>query len=499
MTAPDRQPAWLTSRLAAALVSALVVVHGFVAGVPVVAFLALLGALALVRAARSLAVDRSDVARTERAASTIGFVLGALVVVLALAHLDPIARSLLGLPIAGFVLVGLAGHGAIYGPHAGAFTSVYRRSRVTFVVAALLFAFVQGILLSTTVSRGVAWLPVLFSWRFGIALVAFELVVYALVVSLLWAQRELDERLGTERVRQTMAVTVGGRSVHGTLRAVHTWVRDHWIVAGVQVVGVFLLGGTVEAVLLSAVPVGPLVVVLFASGLAHALVGVLVAVALSVRVAAFVHDILFRPLQDPMATGTDVTGAVLVAVGSGLLSLLVPDALTSVLPSGAATDLSSAVGPAAVLVGLLALVGIVAPFVVFILTQTAVVVGLAAERTSGFSIGSALVLLGSIVAAEQGAPAVVVFVGVAVAVLAWEFGEQATYLGVTVGDDTDDVVETVHAVAAVAVGVVGIAVASGVGYLFGPISVGPDRAVVAIVLALVAAVAAVATLDSQTS
>jgi len=324
-------------------------------------------------------------------------------------------------------------------------------------------------------------------------------VVYALVVSLLWAQRELDERLATERVRQTVAVTVGGRSVHGTLRAVHTWVRDHWIVAGVQVVGVFLLGGTVEAVLLSAEPAGPLVVVLFASGLAHALVGILVAVALSVRIGAFVHDTVFRPLQDPMATGTDVTGAVLVVVGIGLLSLLVPDALTSVLPSGAATDLSSLVGPAAVLVGLLALVGIVVPLVVFILTQTAVVAGLAAERTSGFLIGSALVLLGSIVAAEQGAPAVVVFVGVAVAVLAWEFGEQATYLGVTVGDDTDDVVETVHAVAAVAVGVVGVAVASGVGYLLGPLSVGPDRAVVAIVLALVAAVAAVATLDSQTS
>jgi len=497
MTGPDRQPAWLTSRLAAALVSALVVVHGFVAGVPVVAFLALLGALALVRVARSLAADRSDVARTERAVSTIGFVLGALVVVLALAHLDPIARALVGLPIAGFVLIGFAGHGAIYGPHAGAFTSVYRRSRATFVVAALFFAFV--VLLSTTVARGVAWLPALFSWRFGIALVAFELVVYALVVSLLWAQRELDERLATERVRQTVAVTVGGRSVHGTLRAVHTWVRDHWIVAGVQVVGVFLLGGTVEAVLLSAEPAGPLVVVLFASGLAHALVGILVAVALSVRIGAFVHDTVFRPLQDPMATGTDVTGAVLVVVGIGLLSLLVPDALTSVLPSGAATDLSSLVGPAAVLVGLLALVGIVVPLVVFILTQTAVVAGLAAERTSGFLIGSALVLLGSIVAAEQGAPAVVVFVGVAVAVLAWEFGEQATYLGVTVGDDTDDVVETVHAVAAVAVGVVGVAVASGVGYLLGPLSVGPDRAVVAIVLALVAAVAAVATLDSQTS
>ena len=495
---PDRQPTRITTRLAAALVAVLVVVHGVILDVPAIALLALLGALGLVGTARSLAVDRSDVPRNERAVSTIGFVLGALVVILALAHLDPIAGMLLGLPIVGFALVGLAGNGAIYGPHAGAFTSVYQRSRATFVVATLLFVLLD-VFFSGLVSRGGAGLQALFAWRFGIALVAFELLVYALVVSLLWAERELDERLGVRYVRQPMAVTVGDQSVRETFRYVRNWVHDNWIVAGVQAVGIFLLAETIKEVLLSADPIGPPVIVLFRSGLAHALVGTLVAVALSSRVALFIHDIFVRPLQDPMAVGTDIAGAVLVAAGLGLVSLLAPDTLVSMLPNGALTRLSSAINPAAVLLSLLALVGITVPFVVFALTQVAVVAGLAAKRTSGSLVGSGFVLLGSIVAAEQGVSAIVVFSGVAVAVLAWEFGEQATYLGVAVGGETDDVVETVHAVAAIAVGVVGIAVASGVGYLLGPLSVETERAIVALVLALVGAVAAVATLEKPSS
>ncbi|MFW6017564.1 MAG: hypothetical protein ACOCPX_01950 [Halapricum sp.] len=107
-----------------------------------------------------------------------------------------------------------------------------------------------------------------------------------------------------------------------------------------------------------------------------------------------------------MAFATDAAGAVLVAAGLRLAAALFPDGIVAFAPDGTATELASNVGPAAVLSGLLAAVG---------------------------------------------------------------------------------------------VAVVGVAVASAVGYLLGPVSIGAERAVVALVLVLVAAVAAVATLDSQTS
>ena len=87
-----------------------------------------------------------------------------------------------------------------------------------------------------------------------------------------------------------------------------------------------------------------------------------------------------------------------------------------------------------------------------------------------------------------------VFVGVAVAILVWELGEQATYLGTTIGSDgISDGVEAVHATAALGVAAVGIAVASVVGYVLGPLTVAPERALLGIALSLVAVVFVVAT------
>ena len=489
MTELDRKPTWLSSRLAGVLAAVVVLVHGIALGEPLAAVVGLGGAVGLSWAAGRLARDRTAVARNDRAATAVWFVASLFALLAPVTWLDPRAFVVLYLPLTGAVFVGLAGTDAIDGEHADSMFSVCWRTRDVFALGAIVLGAIQSGAVLALAAGGTRVLTSIPASGLTAAIVLLEGVVYGTVIALPAALRELDERIGTDSAERAATVTVGDEPIEESLDAVSSWIHSNALLVVVQL-GLVVVGGSfLERTLLAAGPVGHTVVSVFTSGVLH--VPLLVVVVLSALVlgGAFVHEILTtRAWIDPPALATDAAGSLLVLGVIGTVSLAVPDVLTDVVFSPTAEQLGLFYGPGAIILLWMAVVALCLPIVLSLATYGATLTGLSSDRSAGFLVGSALVLTGSVVAAEAGLSALVVFVGVAAAVLVWEFGEQASYLGTVIGSDgVSDGVETVHVTAAVGVAAVGVVVASGVGYVVGPLSVGAERATLAIALSLVTA------------
>lgn len=490
MTTIDRRPTWLSSRLAGALAAVVVVVHGIAVGQPLSALVALLGAVGIVAAAGRLARDRDETARNERAGTTLWFVASLFVALAPVTWLDLLATAVVYLPLAGVVFVGLASAAAIDGEHADAFFSVCWRTRDVFALGALVLGAIQSgglYVLAVGAANGVVSIPA--GGLVG-AIVLLEVLLYGVTITLPAALRELDERVGTDSAERLATVTVGDEPIEESLRAVSSWVHQHALLVVVQLALVVIGGPSLERTLLAAGPVGNAAVAVFTAAILHVPLLVIVVLSTLVVGAAVVHEILTtRAWIDPPALATDAVGGLAGVLVIGTLSLVVPRVLTDAVFPGQTEQLALFYGPGAVVLLWLAVVALCVPIVLSLGTWLAARTGLSSDRSAGFLVGAALVVTGSVVAAEAELSGLVVFVGVAAAVLVWEFGEQARYLGVAIGSDgVSDGVETVHATAALGVAAVGVTVASAVGYVIGPVSIGTDRAALAIALSLVAAV-----------
>lgn len=95
----------------------------------------------------------------------------------------------------------------------------------------------------------------------------------------------------------------------------------------------------------------------------------------------------------------------------------------------------------------------------------------------------------TVVAAESGASALLAFVGVAAALLAWDAGEYGTTLRRQLPGTTTREVELAHATASVLVATVGVALATAAAYVVGPLRAADGSATLALAGALVALVA----------
>jgi hypothetical protein len=501
VTAIDRRPAWLSSGLAGTLAAIVALVHGFSVGHPLAAVVGLLGAVGLYRVAGLLAVNRTETPRGERAGTTLGLVVSLFVLLAPTTWLGLTASVVIYLPLLGVVLVGLASADAITGEHADAFISVWWRTRDVFVLGAAVLAVIQTGVAVTLVTAGSRGFLSVTAWGVVPAILLLEALGYLLVVCLPMAQRELDARVGTERTERVATITVGDALIEESLGEVKAWIHNHVVLVIGQIVLLVLATPYLEGLLLSAGPAGVWIRTISTAGFLHVIVLVPLVLSMLVLAGAFVHELVTAQLWiDPPAMATDAVGGLLAVLAVGTLSLVIPETVSEIVVSEYAARLARFYGPGAVLLGVLAVLALSAPIVLSLASSGAVVMGLASDRSSGFLLGASAVLLGSIVAAEAGVSALVVFVGIAAAILVWELGEQASYLGTTIGSDgISDGVEAVHAAAALGVAVVGIAVASIVGYVIGPLTVAPERALLGIALSLVAAVFVVATTGDSSS
>lgn len=479
---PDRRPTWLSSRLSLSLVVTLTLVYGIVLRVPVATAIGLIGAGGIINAAES--VTNPDASRRDRAMGSVGLAISALVVL--------VAGSLIGarvvwLPLASVVLVGFSGSDAIFGGENGELFSVCGRSRDVLAVAGVVLALVQTGLLWESVALTTKTVTDTFDQFLGFAILALEGLIYVVASSLPVAQRELDERVGSPQTEQFVTVSVGGRQVDEALIVVREWFHSHLVLVFVQAVALLFGSGYVESVLWAGQPVGPAIAAVFTSGILHLLLALIAIVAVFVIVGAKVHEwITATNAFDPPAAAAGATGGFVIATVVTPVSMLFPRSFQSLL-AGAIAGIAGVVGPGAALLWFIAGVLMAVSLSILVTSLVAWLSSLASLRTSGSFVSAVLVLVAAVAAAETGISAVIVFASVAVAVLVWDLGEQASYLGVTIDESgRSDEAEAVHAMGAIGVGVAAVAVASGASYLLEPLSIASDQATVALVLSLVA-------------
>ena len=172
--------------------------------------------------------------------------------------------------------------------------------------------------------------------------------------------------------------------------------------------------------------------------------------------------------EDPSSTLGVTAGGLLgfgLAVVLELVIWLVSPTLG--LPDGIAVFAGMVGFAPFVLLGLSLVLGAVA--VVISVTLTLARRGLVPVPGSGFAAGSALLAVTAGAGALVDLPAVIVFVGVAGAILSWDLGTHAIGLGELVGADaTTDRAEFVHVSASTLVVGGGVALVTGVHYLLVP-------------------------------
>lgn len=116
--------------------------------------------------------------------------------------------------------------------------------------------------------------------------------------------------------------------------------------------------------------------------------------------------------------------------------------------------------------------------------------GLLPDHAPGFTLAAAAVVGAAITGSTAGANPIAVVGAVALALVAWGTGEHAAGLGAQLGRDADTAtVEYVRATGLVAVGTLATLGCVALAYLAPPLSVGSDRALVALALLLAALVA----------
>jgi len=334
---------------------------------------------------------------------------------------------------------------------------------------------------------GTGFVPGLVAW-------SFEGATAAPVTAAVWLQViGIGAGLAADRAARAIDSLVPGRSgpESGLAASFRLTLGDlpRWYAATLVVALLLGSAAVVREAVASALAARPLVGravdAVLLTGVAHAALGVVIALSLCVAAAPTVHRVVvFWTGPSPgntVAYGAGGLVAVAVALGGGALASL-----------ARAFDLSVAAGvPSAVAVAVPALVVALCALLVVLAFVHGLhrVTELFVRRADGFAVGAALLLVGTALLADA-LPTLAVVTAAAGALAVWDLGVHA------VGFERDlrgvrppTRTELVHATATGTVLVVAVGVALLVGYFAVPIRVPDDRATVALALVMVSVVA----------
>lgn len=488
----DRRPATSSVALAGVLVGVFAVAMAVTVGAVAVllTLTALGGAVALVSGWSVIAEDPESASHQQLAVASVGITLGSLGLFAPLIWLS-FTDAVLVLPFVWAVIfVGLNGLGCIKSGPMRWLSRLCWRSRDMVVVFAVAVIALETGALWTVLEAGVYTAVAVVGTSSTGALFVLLAECYLLLYFLPRAQTMLEERAGLSTGKGLDGIAVRGSPLDELLQSVRQTINEAWrVLLGISAF-LLLFQTFLDSALLAIPVVGPSVQFVLRSGLFHWLVGVILLVALIVVCIGNLHALVEanRSVDFPEALATGTGG---VAIGLlALPTVLLPSSVgTAVVPS-TLKNIVAALGPGGVVLSGTALLLLALPILLIGIPVAVSGLSLTADRTSGFVTASLLVLIGTVIGAVQGVFVLLVFVGVAVAVLVWDLGEQASYLGVHLGRETDTRgPELVHAFGSIAVGLVGIVLAALVAYLVGPIELprGSGRAYVALAFALVAA------------
>ncbi len=310
-------------------------------------------------------------------------------------------------------------------------------------------------------------------------LIAVELAVAVLLAVLPQAVAVLegwgvgDDRLPSRDLRPAALADV-------TLPA---W---YWVLVGIgaQALVALTAPGLLDAVLARLSLLGGAVGFALRSGLLLAPVVLAIGLCLLVFLArGLQRAVLVLTDTRPADTVANVSGGLLVVTVGGAVLAGIDGVPTSGI--GAWVTVSGPVGAVAVTLAFLAGMAAVGRRLAGVIGESRAL----PEDAPGLAVGVGLLLLATVVAAESGASALLVFVGVAAALLAWDVGEYGTTLRRQLPGTTTREVELAHATAGVLVAAVGVALATVAAYVVGPLRAADGSAALALVGALVALVA----------
>jgi len=489
----DRRVKPFSAGLAAVVVGAVGLVAAATSGLRVagLAALALSGAAVFVRGVTLGTAAPDGTTYRELAVASLTMAVGLLLALLPVFRFFPGTAAVVYAFVLAAAFAGVGSTSAAVGERAGRLRELCWRSRDVLGLAAAVSVLIHTGVVSDAVVTTVGLGTELVSRNAMVSLLALEGLAAVLLVALPAAQRILDQAVGTLEARRIAGVTVDGRRLDEILPAVRRQLRWFWWVVAVQVVLVVLFPDRLDTALARVPVLGPAAGVV-TSGLLHLAVGGLAAAAVVVVIISESRSLVvwWAEVDPPRVLASATGGVVLSAAVLVSGHLLAGPAADLLFAETELAELATAIGPAALVLTALAAATFLVPFVLVFANLPVATISVATERSSAFGVSAVLGFAGTVTAAVQGVPAVVVFAGVAASLLTWKLGHQATYLGVQVGSDVrTSQTELVHAAAAVAVGIAGVALASLASYVLGPIGVPPGttRAFVALMLALVAA------------
>lgn len=484
----DRRPARATATLAAVVAAGVALLVGFTAGYGRSTLLAVLGSGLLAAGASAITADSRYRQAGGSVAATAGAALLFGLFVLALGGRTGWVHFVLWLGVALVAVDAAAGLGRDRAWTLSALALENGRNLIVGVVATVLLsmvvfygvvpAFLGGVLELATITALVGF-------------VSLQVLVLVAALSVPRAVSILDRWLPEDDSRRD--------TVLDSMESVGLTVGDvplgYWVVLAFQMLAAFVpqahqLFGTFFGGVL-----GPL----FASGVLHGLVGLVVlamagvyaAGVLQRRTVAWLGATPAQTVAVQAGSLVSVLAAVLVSLAFGSL----PNSILVDLLEPVVVDRLTFVGVAPALLAALALALLVVIGLLYVGSSLASF-GFVPSGAPGFAVGSALLFLGSLAAAAYGTPAVVVFAGVAGALLTWDVGSHASSVGRQLGQVADTRRgEFVHVTGTAAVLLVAVGVASLARYVVVP-ATAPARtqsmsgpAVLSLVLVLVAVLA----------
>ncbi|WP_233274821.1 DUF7519 family protein [Haladaptatus cibarius] len=270
----------------------------------------------------------------------------------------------------------------------------------------------------------------------------------------------------------------------------------YWMFLGMQVIVASSAWGPsfFEALLVSLSIFGDVIRTLLRSGVLHVPLAAFLLFELGVLAVRTVQHVVIAWAGDrpPQAIAFSA-GGIAVVVLAGLLgagSILVPSfgsAVATIEPGA----LVEQFGPASVLIA--GVGGILLAFIVLqVVAVSFVQPWVSLDSASGYALGGATLFIAALVAAELGAAPVVVFCGVAAALVVRDVGDHAAEINLQIGWEADTRRgEVVHATGVLLVAGVGVGLAVAVLSFVGPISLPTEtwRGYLALALLLVAVVA----------
>ncbi len=269
----------------------------------------------------------------------------------------------------------------------------------------------------------------------------------------------------------------------------------YWTFLGMQVIVAFSAWGPpfFDSLLTSLSLFGDVIRTVLRSGVLHVPIALLFLFELTVLLARGIQHAALEWMggEPPQTLAFATGGIVVVAVAAvlGVASSLVPW-FGSAVASAEPGQLVEQFGPASTLIGAIGsvLIGLV-------LVQIAVVLfvrpWVALDSASGFAFGGAALFLGALAAAELGATPVVVFCGVAAALVVRDVGDHAAEINLQIGRGAETRRgEIAHATGVLLVGGIGVGLAVAALSFVGPISLPTSvwRGYLALALLLVSVV-----------